>query len=119
MRPPEDCVNRRNEARFQRARCCSSCLLPEAVRRSISRADCSRSPAVGLQLAVLLQRVQGGEQRTRIDMELIVTERGEPLRDAVAVHRLASGNRQNHQVERALGNIELLHCAPLGYQDEA
>jgi hypothetical protein len=34
------------------------------------------------------------------------------------VHRLAGENRQDHQVERALGNIQLLHSAPLGDQDD-
>jgi hypothetical protein len=34
------------------------------------------------------------------------------------VHRFARENRENHQVERALRNVELLHIAPLGNQDE-
>src|SRR5262245_17932948 len=71
-----------------------------------------------LQLAVLLQTVQRREQRSRIDPELILAEDGEPLRDAVAVHRLAREDRQDHQVERALGNVQLLHDRPLGKGDE-
>src|SRR5262245_59145272 len=43
----------------------------------------------GFELAVLLEAVERGKQRSRVDAELIVTERGQPLRDAVAVHRLA------------------------------
>jgi hypothetical protein len=33
-------------------------------------------PPFGFQLAVLLQTVQRGEQRPRVDVELIVAERG-------------------------------------------
>src|SRR5262245_36343430 len=71
-----------------------------------------------LQLAVLLQTVQRREQRSRIDPELILAEDGESMRDSVAVHRLAREDRQNHQIERALGNIQLLHTPPLGFLDE-
>src|SRR5262245_12391029 len=71
-----------------------------------------------LQLAVLFQTVQRREQRSRIDAELILAEDIQSLRDAVAVHRLARENRQDHQVERALGNVELLHDRPLGKRDE-
>src|SRR5207237_317934 len=68
--------------------------------------------------AVLLETVQRREQRSRIDAELIATKYGESLRDPVTVHRLASEHRENHQIERALGNVELLHIAPLGNPDE-
>src|SRR6185295_20133484 len=65
-----------------------------------------RRPPLGFQLAVFFQAVQRRKQRARIDPELIVAEDGEPLRDPVAVHRLAGKDRQ---VERALGDVELVH----------
>ena len=75
-----------------------------------------RGPPLRLQLAVLLQTVQRGKERPWIDVELIVTEDRKPLRDAVPVHRLAREDRQDHQVEGALGDVQLLHGAPLGRQ---
>src|SRR6185295_595015 len=65
-----------------------------------------RGPPVGFQLTVFFQAVQRWKQRARVDPELIVAEDGEPLRDPVAVHRLAGKDRQ---VERALGDVELVH----------
>src|SRR5204863_9544316 len=77
----------------------------------------SGSP-IRLQLAVLLQTVQRREQRSRIDPELILAQDGKSLRDAVAVHRLAREDRQNHQVERALGNVQFFQDLHLGKRGE-
>ena len=75
-------------------------------------------PPLGFQLAVLLEAVQRWEQRAWIDVEVIVTERGKSLRNAVTVHRFTSEDGQNHQVERSLRNVELLDIAHLGAQHE-
>src|SRR5262245_45825217 len=75
-------------------------------------------PPLRLELAVFLQTVERREQRSRIDLKVIVAEDRESLRDAIAVQRLTGEDRQDHQVERALGNIQLLHTAPLGSLDE-
>jgi hypothetical protein len=42
-----------------------------------------------------------------------MAERGEPLRNAVPMERLTIENRENHEVERALRNIELVHAEAL------
>jgi hypothetical protein len=47
-----------------------------------------------------------------------MTEDRKPLRDAVAVHRLAREDGQDHQVEGALWDVQLYHGAPLGSQDD-
>src|SRR5262245_31621742 len=75
-------------------------------------------PPLRLELAVFLQAVERREQRSGIDLKVIVAEGGEPLRDAVAVQRLTSQDRENHQIERALGDVQLLHTPPLGFLDE-
>src|SRR5262245_42970711 len=65
---------------------------------------------LGLELAVLLQPREGWEQRSRVDLEVVATERCQPLRDPIAVHRLAGEDRQDHQIQRSLRDIELLHA---------
>src|SRR5687768_18305002 len=71
------------------------------------------------QLAVLLETVERREQRPGIDLEVAVTENGDALRDAIAVQRLTAEDPENHQVQHALRNVQLLHSAsPLGKQDE-
>jgi len=52
-------------------------------------------------------------------MEVIVAESGQTLRDAVAVQRLARENRQDHQIECALRDVQLLHAVPSGLRDDA
>ena len=58
-------------------------------------------PPLSLQLAVLLQTIERGKERSGIDVELIVAENRQPLGDAEAVHRLTHKNRQNHEIEGA------------------
>ena len=62
------------------------------------------------QLAVLFQAVERREQRTGIDPEMIVTERGQSLRQAVAVQGLAREDCKNHQLERPLRDVDLVQC---------
>src|ERR1700750_1252043 len=67
-----------------------------------------------LQLAVLLEAIQRWKQRSGIHLELSVTQHRESLRDPVAVHRLTREDGENHQIERALRDVELVHRRHLG-----
>jgi hypothetical protein len=81
-----------------------------------------------LQFAILFEPIQRWKQRAGIDLKVIVAERSEPPGDAVAVHRFAGKDREDHQVKRSLRNVELVQSirvtpghgvAPLGCQDDA
>src|SRR6185436_1062588 len=80
-------------------------------------------PPFGLQLAVLLEAIERRKERARVDAEVVVAEDGEALRDAVPVQRFARQDGENHEVERSLGNVELLRIvfrarpAHLGLQE--
>src|SRR6188508_3153348 len=63
---------------------------------------------LGLELAILLEAIQQREQRAGVDAERIAAERGELLRHAVAVQRLARQDGEDHQLERALRHVELV-----------
>src|SRR4029453_16841212 len=96
-----------------------------------------RRAPFGFQLAVLLEAVERRKERTRIHLKTVVAERGEAQRDAVAMHGLAGEDGQDHQIERALRDVQLLHLSlsdrlsfrspigttlrerPLGCQEEA
>ena len=67
-------------------------------------------PPLSFQLAVLFEAVERREQGTGIDPEMIVTERGQSLRQAVAVQGLAREDCKNHQLERPLRDVDLVQC---------
>ena len=117
---PSNTLVMENAMRSQRCRCCSSCRRPGGREPVILGVAIVLAGApLRLQLAVLLETVERREQRPGIDLKVAVTEDGEPLRDAVAVHRLTGEDPENHQVEHALRDVQLLHTvAPLGQQDE-
>ena len=69
----------------------------------------ARTP-LGFQLAVLLEPVQRREQRAGIDPEVVVAERRQPLRDAVAVQGLPHEDGEDHQIEGPLRDVELVRC---------
>jgi hypothetical protein len=69
---------------------------------------------LSLELSILFEPVERREQGSRIHLKMSPTQLRESLRDSVAVHRLAREDRQDHEVERALRNVELIHAAPLG-----
>src|SRR4029079_1280375 len=74
-----------------------------------------RGSPLGFQLAVLLEAIERWKERARVDLEIVVAERRQALSDAVAVQRLPGENREDHQIERALRDIEFFHrTAPLG-----
>src|SRR5262245_54349019 len=62
-----------------------------------------------LHLAILLETVERREKRSRIHLERVVAQSGQFLGDSIAVHWLPAEDRQDHQIERALGNIQLFH----------
>src|SRR5262249_46046904 len=75
----------------------------------------------GLQLAVPLPPVERRKQGSRIDLEVGAAEGLKPLRDPIPVDRLTGEDREDHQVERTLRDVELVvsaHGAYLGSLDK-
>src|SRR4029453_8122610 len=68
----------------------------------------ARAP-LGLELAVLLQGIERREERARIDLKTVVTERRESLRDPITVHGFSREDREDHEIQRALRNVQSSH----------
>src|SRR5262249_51954727 len=67
-----------------------------------------RSP-FRLELSILLKAVKRREERARIHLECVAAKGPQVLRDSVTVQGLAAENRQDHQFQRALWDVQLIH----------